>query len=95
MDVGGDPPPPLPPNLDAFKRLISTCSKRKGGPYLRIFVKKFDIHSGELPTERTYRMTLNLAERRIIRKFTGFWPSPKAIDGRVQRKWRPLVTEGI
>ena len=32
MDSGGDPPLPLPPDIDAFKRLIVVCRKRKGGP---------------------------------------------------------------
>ena len=54
MDVKGDPSPPLPPELDAFKRLVATCGKRKGGLYLQRFVKKVDIPSVELPTERIY-----------------------------------------
>ena len=50
MDAGGDPPPPLPPYLDAFKRLVSTCGKRKGAPSQR-FIKKVDIPSVELPVD--------------------------------------------
>ena len=60
MDFGGDPPLPIPPDLEAFKRLIASCGKRKGGP-LQKFVKKVDIPSVELPVERTCRTTLNLA----------------------------------
>ena len=93
MDDGGDPPPPLPPELDVFKRLVATYGKRKGGPHR--FAKKVDIPSVELPAERICQITLNLVERGLIGKFTGLWPSPKAIDSWVQRNWRPLVYEGI
>ena len=58
-------------------------------------MKKVDIPSVELPAERICRSALNLAERGLIGQFTGLWSSPKAIDGWVQRNWRPLVTEGI
>ena len=40
-------------------------------------------------------MTLNLVECGFIGQFIRLWPSPKAIDGWVQRNWRPLVIEGI
>ena len=81
MDAGGDPPPPLPPEMDAFKWLVSSYGKRKRGPNLQRFVKKLDIPLVELPAERTFRPTLNIAERGLIGKFTGLWPSLKAIDG--------------
>ena len=58
-------------------------------------MKKVDIPSIELPVERICRMTLNLAERGLIGQFTSLWNSPKAINGWLQRNWRPLVTEGI
>ena len=48
MDSGRDPPLPLPSDLDASKRLIASCGKRKGGPSHK-FVKKVDIPSVELP----------------------------------------------
>ena len=93
MDFGGDPP--LPPELDAFKRLVASYDKRKGNSLVQQFVKKVDIPSVELPAERPCRTALNICERGLIGQFTGLWPSPKAIDGWVQRNWRPLVTEGI
>ena len=58
-------------------------------------MKKVDIPSVELPADQTCRSALNLAERGLIGQFTGLWPSPKAIDGWVQRNWRPLVSEDI
>ena len=79
MDSGGDPLPPLPPELDA------SCGKRKGGPNLQIFVKKADIPSIEMPSQRTCRTSLNIVDRGLIGKFSGLWPSPKAIDGWVER----------
>ena len=47
MHSKGDPPLPLPPDLEAFKRLIASCGKRKGGPTQK-FVKKVNIPSIEL-----------------------------------------------
>ena len=84
MEYGGVPLLPLPPDLEAFKRLIASCGKRKGGPSQK-FVKKVDIPSVELPTDRICRSTLNIVERGLIGQFTGLWPSPKAIDGWVRR----------
>ena len=51
MDFGGDPPP-LPHELDAFKILVASCGKKKGGPSHR-FVKKVDIPSIELSADRS------------------------------------------
>ena len=49
------------------------------------YVKKANgIPSVEFPVEQPCQIALNLAERGLIGKFTGLWPSPKAIDGRVQ-----------
>ena len=93
MDSGSDPPLPLPPDLDAFKRLIASCGKRKGGPSQK-FVKKTYMPSVEIPA-KTCQTDLNLVVRGLIGKFTGISPFPKAIDGWVQRNWRPLVSEGI
>ena len=58
-------------------------------------MQKVDTPSVDLPTKRISRTALNLAQHGLIRKFAGLWPSPKAIDGWVQRNWRPLVSEGI
>ena len=58
-------------------------------------MKKADIPSVDLPVERPCRTASNLAERGLIGQFTGLWPSLKAVDGWVQRNWRPLVSDGI
>ena len=80
MDLGGVPSLSLPPDLEAFKRLIASSGKRKGGASNK-FVKKVDIPSIEIPIERIYRSTLNIAEQGLIGQFTGLWPSLKAIEG--------------
>ena len=71
--------PPLPPEIDAFKRLIASCGKRKGTPLAQTFVKKSEIPYVDLPVERPCRTALDLAKRGLIGQFTGLWPSPKAI----------------
>ena len=75
-----DPPLSLPPDLEAFKRLIATRGKSKGGP-AQNFVKKVDILSVELLVDRTCRLALHLIECGLIKQFTGLYPSPKTIDG--------------
>ena len=95
MYFGSDPPPPLPPKFLAFKILVASSGKQKGNSLVQQFVKKVDIPTVELPTERPCRTALNLSEHGLIGQFTRLWPSPKAIDGWVQRNWKPLVSEGI
>ena len=88
----GEPPPPLTLDIEAFKCLISFSGKRKGPPLTQTFVTKTEIPYVYLPVDRPRRTALNLAERGLIGKFIGLWPSPKAIEGWVQRNWRPLVS---
>ena len=88
-------PPPLPPEIDAFKHLLASYGKRKGSPMVQNFVKKTSIPYVDLPAKRPCLTTLNLAERGLIGKFTSLWSCPKENDGWVQRNWRPLVFEGI
>jgi hypothetical protein len=99
MAPGGGPeapPPPLPPELDAFRKLVVACNKQPASDSQQKFVKKLDnIPSIDLPGEETCRSALTLAERGLIGQFTGLWPSPKAVDAWVQRNWSPLVKEGI
>ena len=96
MEIGGGPPPPIPPDIVAFKRLVDSYEKRKGSPNVHQFVKKaYNIPSVEFPAERPCRTALNLAERGLIGQFLGLWSSPKVVDGWVQRNWMPLVTKGI
>ena len=68
MDLGGVPP--LPPELEAFKKLIASGRKRNGGGSQK-FIKKVDIPSIELLVEQTCRSDLNLADRGLIGQFSG------------------------
>ena len=70
MDSGSDPPP-LPPELLAFKILVASSGKRKGSTILQQFVKKVDIPTVELPAERPCWTTLNLSKRGLIGQFMG------------------------
>ena len=81
MESGSDPPPPLPSELVAFKRLVASSGKRKGNSLVQQCLKKVDIPTVELSAERPCQMALNLSERGLIGQFTGLWPSPKVIDG--------------
>jgi hypothetical protein len=89
MALGGGPeapPPPLPLELDAFKKLVTACNKQPASDSHQKFIKKLDsIPSIDLPAEETYRYALKLVEWGLIGKFTGLWPSPKSIDTWVQR----------
>ena len=40
MESGGVPPLPLPPDMEAFKRLIASSGKRKGGFSQKIVFRK-------------------------------------------------------
>ena len=58
-------------------------------------MKKTYIPSVDLLAERPCRTALNLVEHGLIGQFNGMCPSLKAVEGWVQRNWRPLVSEGI
>ena len=59
-------------------------------------MKKIEnIHAVDLPADQPCRTTLNIAERGLIGQFTRLFPSQKAIEGWVQRKWKPLISEGV
>ena len=94
MAVGGGSSPP--PKITASRSLVATSGKRKLSQNQQTFVKKLDnIPSVDLPTEQPCRTTMNIAERGLIGQFTNLWPSPKTIDGWVQRNWKPLISAGI
>ena len=49
----------------------------------------------DLPAEQPCRTTMNITDQGMIGQFTSLWPSPKKINGWVQRNWKPLISEGI
>lgn len=48
-----------------------------------------------MPIAETCRLAVNLADRGLIGKFNGLWPSPKSVEAWVQRNWMLLILEGI
>jgi hypothetical protein len=99
MAMRGDPeaPPPLPPEITAFGKLVAANRKRPATGIQQKFVKKLDNIPPlvDLPAEEPCRSALNLTDQGIIGNFTGLWPSPKIVEMWVQRNWCPLVTKGI
>lgn len=64
MDLGGgsEIPPPSPPVVEAFKKLVAAAGKRLIIGAQQKFVKKLDnIPMVVLPVEETCRSALNLA----------------------------------
>jgi len=78
---GYEPPPLLPLDLSAFKKLIESCSRRPVSTTEENFVKKLDsIPLIALRVDEACRAALNLAARSLIGQLTGLWPSPKLIE---------------
>ena len=91
-DEGGSSPIP---DLNSFRRLTASGTKRKLSQTQQTFVKKPEnIPSVALLVE-TCQTAINIAHRGRIGQFTGLWPSPKTIAGWVHRNWKPLISEGI
>lgn len=89
-------PPPLPPEVIEFQKIIEACNRRPPSAQQQKFVKKKDcIPTVALPEEETCRSALNLADRGLIGQFTGLWPSPKSVEDWIKRNWTPLIEEGI
>jgi hypothetical protein len=65
MAPGGGPEaaPPLPPELNVFRKLVATCNKHPTSEQQQKFVKKLEtIPTVALPTEEPCRSALNLVE---------------------------------
>jgi hypothetical protein len=94
MEAPGDPDPP--PEVQAFRKMVATGSKRPPSASQQKFVRKMDsIPTVALPEEETCKAALNLAERGLIGQFMGLWPSPKTVEDWTQRNWKPLIKEGV
>ena len=84
------------PDLNAFRKLVASCSKRKLSQNQHTFVKKLEnIPTIDLPMDQTCRTTLSIVDRGLIGQFIWIWPSPKTIEVWVQRNWKPLISESI
>ena len=79
-------------SLEAFKELVRKAgAKSKLSPPSK-FIKKLDeIPSLELSPEDPCNCALFLAERTLIGKFTGLWPSPKTVEAWIEERWRPMI----
>jgi hypothetical protein len=83
-------------SLEAFKELVRKAgAKSKLSPPSK-FIKKLDeIPSLELSPEDPCNCALFLAERTLIGKFTGLWPSPKTVEAWIEERWGPMIQGSI
>ena len=94
--MAGEECPPPDPKSVAFDRLIGTQNRISGLRDPPKVVKRIeDVPEVALPPEETMRVALSLADRALIGKFTGLWPSPKTTDSQVQWNWRPLISKNV
>jgi len=78
--------------MEAFKALIhSTGPKVKPSPPPKFVRKLEEIPSLELSPEEPCVLALHLSENSLIGKFTGLWPSPKAVVTWMKDCWKHLV----
>ena len=67
--------------LQAFKALVQVVTPQAASQAPSKFVKKMDeIPSLELSPTDPRQKALILSEKSLIGKFTGLWPSPKAVE---------------
>ena len=67
--------------LTTFKALVQAAGPQSASHYSSKFMKKMDeIPSLELSPSDPCQKALTLSEQALISKFTGLWPSPKAVE---------------
>lgn len=99
--TGGRRPASMAPDLtvelkedpmEAFKMLIRSAGSKSKPALSSKFVKKMEeIPSLELSPEDPCSLGLLLAEKALIGKFTGLWPSPKTVGAWMEDRWKMLV----
>ena len=78
--------------LAAFKALVQAAAPQAASLSSSKFVKKMDeIPSLELSPSDPCQKYLVLSEQALIGKFTGLWPSPKAVENCIAEYWNPLL----
>jgi hypothetical protein len=86
--IGGrEQPPPLTPSVDeaTFRRLLLAQGKKKEGGGVPNFVKKLDeVPEIDLPPTQPMSFFVSLADRALVRQFTGLWPSPQTTENWIQ-----------
>jgi hypothetical protein len=82
--------------LEAFKALVRSAGPKSQPSLPAKFVKRMEeIPSLELSPEEPCNLALFLAEKALIEKFTGLWPSPKMVEAWIDERWRPLIQERV
>jgi hypothetical protein len=82
--------------LDAFNELVRSAGAKSKLPPPSKFVKKMEeVPSVELSPEEPCNTALFLAERALIGKFTGLWPSPKSVEAWIEERWRSMIKGSI
>jgi len=81
-----------PDPVEAFKALArSAGSKAKASPPSKFVKKLEEIPSLDLSPLEPCNLALLLSENSLIGKFTGLWPSPKAVTAWMKECWKSLV----
>jgi hypothetical protein len=82
--------------LEAFKALVRSAGPKTKPSIPSKFVKKMEeVPTLELSPEQPCNFALYLAEKALVGKFTGLWPSPKTVDAWIEERWRPLIQETV
>lgn len=89
-------PPEVPPEEVALQHTFSTLVKSMpphlARPIVSKFVRKLDgLQEVSLPPTLPRMATLALAEKGLIGRFTGLWPSPKIVQRWVERNWTDKI----
>ena len=72
-------------HLTAFKALVQAAAPQEASHSSSKFMKKMDkIPSLEISPSDPCQKALILSEQALIGKFTGLWPSPKAVRSGLQ-----------
>jgi hypothetical protein len=82
--------------LEAFKELVHSAGPKSRPSLSSKFVKKMEeIPSLELSSEEPCNIALLLAEKALIGKFTGLWPSPKTVEAWMDDRWKSLIQGNV
>jgi hypothetical protein len=82
--------------LEAFKVLVHSAGPKSKPSLLSKFVKKMEeIPSLELSPEGPCNLALLLAEKALIKKFTGLWPSTKMVEAWIDDRWKPMIQGNV
>jgi hypothetical protein len=82
--------------LEAFKALVRSAGPKSKPSLPSKFVKRMEeIPSLELSPEEPCKLALLLADKALIGKFTGLWPSPKTVEAWTIDRWEPMIQGGV